>query len=158
MAKKEDSSYLLWPYVIACRTNAKREDLVLAQWVNKFDVVIIFTDGTMYIYDTFLNMYRKIRYTTTQLTEEEWRFEFGRRLHDLLQRRYISEREFARMLKIQPPALNRYIQGKVTPSAYIMNMILTVLDIRADDLLFIPCILIKYLPMIEKIKEEKENV
>lgn len=152
MSQTDDNSYLLWPYVNICRLNSKREDVKTLCWVSDYDVLIIFTDGTMYIYDTFINMYRIIRYNTPNLTEEEWRFEFGRRLHDLLQRKYITETDFAHMLGIQQPALNRYIKGKVTPNAYILNKILTILEITADQLLFIPYILKKYL------KEEKENV
>lgn len=146
MAKSIDKNIdILWPYIISCKYNAKPSDVKLAERVSEYDVLIMFTDGDMYIYDTFLGMSRKIRYTSSNLTKDEWCFEFGKRLHDLLQRKYITERDFARMLKIQPPALNRYIQGKVAPSGYIMNKILTILEIRADDLLLIPVLLNKYL-------------
>lgn len=151
MAKKDDLD-LLMSYVNICRMNSRYEDVKTLCWVSDYDVLIIFNDDTMYIYDTFLNMYRIIRYKTPELTEEEWRFEFGRRLHDILQRKCITETDFAKMLKIQLPALNRYIRGKITPNAYMLNKILTILDIRADELLFVQYILLKYL------KEEKEDV
>lgn len=149
MTKSEDDLYLLWSYVNICRTNSKKEDVQTLCWVSDYDVLIIFTDGTIYIYDTFIGMYRIIKYKTSKLTEEEWRFEFGRRLHDILQRKFITETDFAQMLGIQQPALNRYIKGKITPNAYLLNKILTILDIKADELLFIPYILKTYL------KEEK---
>lgn len=149
MTKTEDDLYLLWSYVNICRTNSKKEDVQTLCWVSDYDVLIIFTDGTIYIYDTFIGMYRIIKYKTSKLTEEEWRFEFGRRLHDILQRKFITETDFAQMLGIQQPALNRYIKGKITPNAYLLNKILTILDIKADELLFIPYILKTYL------KEEK---
>lgn len=151
MSKTDDNSYLLMPYVNTCRMNSKREDVKTLCWVSDYDVLIIFNDNTIYIYDTFLNMYRIIKYKTAELTEEEWRIEFGRRLHDLLQRKFITETSFAQMLNISLPALNRYIKGKVTPNAYMLNKILTILEIKADQLLFIPFILKTYL------EEEKEK-
>ena len=151
MTKNNDDIYSLWPYVNICRNKSKHEDVKTLCKVSDYDILIIFNDGTIYIYDTFINMYRTIKYTRPELTEEEWRFEFGRRLHDLLQRKYITETDFAKMLNLQLPSLNRYIKGKVTPNAYMLNKILTILEIKADQLLFIPFILQRYL-------KEEENV
>lgn len=113
------------------------------------DILIKFKDGTIYIYDTFLNGYRKLKYSTNELTKKEFNYEFGRRLHDILQRKGITESDFAEKMGWALPALNRYIKGNVTPNAYTMNKMINILDISADQLLFIPFILKKYL------KEEK---
>lgn len=145
MTKNEENKYLLWSYVNTCRMNSKKEDVKLVCWIGEYDVLIIFSDNTIYLYDTFLNMYRIIKYKTYKLTEEEWKFEFGRRLHDLLQRKYITETDFANMLGIKLQSLNRYIKGKTMPTAYLLNSILSILNISAEQLLLVQFILIKYL-------------
>lgn len=152
MNKIDKNKHLLWPYVIICKPDSKKEDVKVLCWGSEYDVIIIFNDNTIYIYDTFLGMYRKLKYKTSDLTKKEFAFEFGRRLHDLLQRAYITETEFAEKMGWSLPALNRYIKGKVTPNAYTMNKMLNILNVKADQLLFIPLILQKYL------KEEKEDV
>lgn len=149
---KNDNKNSLWPYVVICRPNAKKEDVKTLCLVSEYDVLIIFNDNTMYIYDIFIGMYRKIKYTSPDLSKNDFAFEFGRRLHDLIQRKYITETQFAEKLQIALSSLNRYTKGKVIPNAYMMNKMLNILEVKADQLLFIPFILKKYL------KEEEKDV
>ena len=152
MSKSEDNKYLLWPYVVSCKPKAKREDVKTLCWVSEYDVLIIFTNGEMFIYDTFLGMYRKIKYEKPELTKQEFSFEFGRRLHDLIQRKYMTTNYFAQQMGLSISAVSRYTKGKCVPNAYTMNKMLNILEVKADQLLLIPIILQKYL------KEEEKNV
>ena len=60
---------------------------------------------------------------------------FHKRLKFLLEKKSISQRDFAKMLDISPARLNNYINGKTEPNYLIINQTVQNLDCTADFLL-----------------------
>lgn len=149
----DENNYLLWSYVCSIRPHAKREDVDILTWVTKDDVLIIFTDGKKYLYDTLTGMIRYIRYDTPYLSNEDWNAEFKRRLLVILNRKHMTQGELAIRVGTTQPMISRYISGKDMPNAYMINKIIEVLHCELNDLLLIPNILKTYL-----IKEDFNNV
>lgn len=148
-----DNNYELWSYVYSIKPNAKKEDVDILTWVTKDDVLIIFTDGKKYLYDTLTGMIRYIKYNTPYLTNEDWNLEFKRRLLVMLDRIHMSQGELALRIGTTQQMVSRYISGKDMPSAYIITKIIDVIKCEENDLFLIPNILKTYL-----IKEDFNNV
>ena len=135
----------LYQYAEMININVTMDDIDILKWVSQFDVLIKFTDGRIYIYDTYLNMFRYIKYKSKELSFQEFKFEFGRRLQELMERRHISQTYLADKLDTRQPMISRYINGSDWPSTYMTVKILDILNCTMDDLLFIPTILKLYL-------------
>ena len=135
----------LYQYVKYIDIHAKMDDIDILKWVSQFDVLIKFKDGRIYIYDTFVNMFRFIKYTSKELNEQEFKKEFGRRLQELMARRHVTQLYLADQLNTRQQMISRYINGESLPSTYITAKILDILNCTMDDLLFIPTILKLYL-------------
>ena len=135
----------LYQYAKMININVTMDDIDILKWVSQFDVLIKFTDGRIYIYDTYLNMFRYIKYKSKELSFQEFKFEFGRRLQELMERRHISQTYLANKLDTRQPMISRYINGNDLPSTYMTVKILDILNCTMDDLLFIPTILKLYL-------------
>lgn len=135
----------LYQYVKYIRLHATINDVDILKWVGPFDILIKFKDGEMYIFDTYTNMYRYIKYKTKELTESEWKFEFSKRLQEMMLRKHITQEYLSSRLRMSQPMVSKYIKGTSMPSGFIMSKILDILDCDIEDLLFIPNILKTYL-------------
>lgn len=68
-------------------------------------------------------------------SEEEWRKRFGDRLKTLLRDRSFKHESFSELLGISRAMLSRYINGKATPSSYVIQRIARVLNCDVRDLI-----------------------
>lgn len=102
-----------------------------------FEIVLVMSDGTRWSYYDMDNTIRRLP-KGPELTEEEYRHEFGIRLSDILYRRGISQEELSDATGIGRISINRYINGKATPSFSNADRIARVLNISPNDLRYIP--------------------
>lgn len=68
------------------------------------------------------------------MSEEEWRKSFGDRLRTMMRDRSISHESMSALLGISRAMLSRYVNGKATPSTYIMRRIARVLNCDLRDI------------------------
>lgn len=135
----------LYQYVKYIDIHATMNDIDILKWVSQFDILIKFKDGRIYIYDTFINMFRFIKYNYSELSEQEFKLEFSKRLQELMARRHVTQEYLADKLGTRQSMVSRYITGDSLPSTYMTAKIIDILDCKLEDLLFIPTILKLYL-------------
>jgi transcriptional regulator with XRE-family HTH domain len=71
------------------------------------------------------------------MTEETYRKEFGIRLRRLLRMKGMTQSDLADAIGITNAGLSGYINGKHTPSFYMVNKIARVLKCSVDELRYI---------------------
>lgn len=149
MQEIEEKKFLL-NYAKKVRLNAKISDIKILKWLNDYDILIIFKDGEKYIYDTYTDYYRFIKYNSQYLTKRQWRLEFKDRLQQLMDRKNITQMKLAKLTKTSQPMISKYVSGESIPSAYMMSKIIEALQCTIYDILIIPYILKNYCEESEK--------
>lgn len=104
---------------------------------NPFELVLIMADGTRHSYYSLDKSMRKLP-KGPELTEEEYRKEFGIRLSDILYRRGISQDELSKMTDISRASINHYVNGLATPSYSNASRIARALHMSLDDFTYVP--------------------
>lgn len=102
-----------------------------------FELVLIMNDGSRWSYYDFDNTLRKLP-KGPELTEEEYRKEFGIRLSDILYRRGITQNELANMAKISYVTVSSYVRGISTPSYSNASRIARALHMSLDAFTYVP--------------------
>lgn len=146
-----ENDYLLWPYVTSINPFAKKDDIKVLRWVSDYDVLIIFTNGEKFIYDTYTGYYRCLKYKKSYLTKKEWENEFKKRLQEIMQRKKITQEELSQKIETTQQMVSRYLTGDAIPTAYTMNKIIDALECTVNDLIFVPILL-------KEIYKEEKNV
>lgn len=139
MLKIKDESLLQYAKYI--KTNIDINDIKILEYITDYDILIIFNNDKKYIYDTFLNSYRYLKYNKKDLTEEEWLYEYGDRLKQIMKRKNISQNQLASYINIDQSLISRYISGQCIPSSFIFYKIMDALNCTTKDILFVPYIL-----------------
>lgn len=102
-----------------------------------FELILVMDDETRWSYYDFDNTIRKLP-KGPELTEEEYRYEFGIRLSDILYRLGISQGELSEMTGIGYVSISRYINGSATPSFSNASKIARALRISLDAFTYVP--------------------
>ena len=102
-----------------------------------FELILVMADGTRYSYYDYDNTIRKLP-KGPELTEEEYREEFGIRLSDILYRRRISQDELSKMAGISRASINHYINGTTSPSFFNADRIARALHMSLDAFTYVP--------------------
>ena len=102
-------------------------------------LLAILEDGTKLEFSSLDNTLRDVTRLydpdyNRNITEEEWRDSFGSKLKSMLHDRSIKQEAMADMLGISRVMLNKYINGKATPSSYNLNRIARILNCDIRDL------------------------
>jgi len=67
--------------------------------------------------------------------DEQWRYEFGDRLAQLMYSKGFTQQELAEYTDISQSTISRYISGTAVPNAYTINKIARVLGYPSSELL-----------------------
>ena len=100
-------------------------------------LLIHLDDGTAILYDDYYQRIRDVPKEPNSMSEAEYRKEFGYRLIRLMDIRNITQDELAKRTGIQRCQINKYINGKTTPSFYNVDKIAKALKCSVDDLRYI---------------------
>ena len=103
---------------------------------SEWDLIAKLSNGTRVIYDGYIHTIRNLP-NTNNMSEEQFRLEFSKRLYKMLDRRNITQFELSQITGISPVMISRYIRRKVTPSIYVVNKIARALDCSIDSLLLV---------------------
>lgn len=90
-------------------------------------------DGTTIIYDNFNRSARNLPKDSHNITEEEFRREFGYRLRRIMEYKHITQVELSEKSGIPQCHISGYINGKRTPSSYNLDKLAKALRCSVDD-------------------------
>lgn len=94
------------------------------------------SDGSVWLYDDLDRRVRRLPDNSQNMTEEEFRSEFGKRLYWWLYFKCIREGELAEAVGTSQTMISNYVRGRVTPSFYMIDKIAKFLDISIDELTY----------------------
>lgn len=111
---------------------------VVEYWESSdYGITVRLEGGDIFLYDDVDGSIRKLPKNSNVMTEDECRNEFGNRLRRLLAVKTISQDELCDRVGIHPVMLSRYMNGKTTPSFYIVDKIAKVLNCSIDEFRYI---------------------
>ncbi len=125
---------LIFGYMLRINPMAKAEDLDEYFWVNDFKVFLRFKNGKRYFYNAYTNTYRQIFYKDDNLTEEEWMFEFKTNLREMMESKFMSQKELADKVGVAQVTISNYVRGERMPTFYMMKKLVKALGCRIEDL------------------------
>lgn len=94
-------------------------------------------DGSWVLYDDYAKTIRNLPKDINNMTEEECRNEFGKRLYRIMYLKGITQQELSDITGISQPMISAYVSGKVTPSFYKVDKIAKAIGCSADDLRYV---------------------
>lgn len=107
----------------------------LKYWENcTYELCVKLDDGEIFIFDYINKTIRRAPVYGEQLTEEECKNEFGRRLQRLLYSKGMTQEDLAEMTGISQKILSQYITGRVCPSFTKVDRICKALGCSMDKL------------------------
>ena len=86
------------------------------------------------IYEDPFHAVRKLPADSDEMTEEQFRIEFGRRLRRIMEHKGITQVELHDITGIPQCHISGYINGRHTPSFYAIHKIANALRCSIDDL------------------------
>ena len=95
--------------------------------------VMSLNDGRKFLFNIIECSIRRLPKNSNDISEDECRHEYGRRLRHIMWCRGMSEQELSEITGIHSVALSRYINGKVSPSFYNADKIAKALRCSIDD-------------------------
>lgn len=101
--------------------------------VDDWTLHVKLNDGSSVIYDDMLHTIRNLPQNSNAMTEQECRVEFGCRLRKILLHRGMSQSDLCMRAGITNAQLSNYINGKTTPTFYVVDKIAKALDCSIDD-------------------------
>lgn len=100
-------------------------------------LIVELKDDTYVLYNDLEKTFRNLPRNGEDLSEEEFRREFGYRLNKLMLFNGISQTELSNRTGITQSRISGYINGKVTPSFYKVDKIAKAIGCSTDDLRYV---------------------
>lgn len=97
---------------------------------------IILDTGEVLIYDDRNRSVRTLPRNSSEMTEEEFRREFGFRLRRIMEYKGVIQSELYERTGIPQCHISEYINGKRTPSSYTLNKLAKGLNCNIDDFIY----------------------
>ena len=97
---------------------------------------IILDSGEVLIYDDHNKSVRTLPRNSEEMTEEEFRREFGYRLRRIMEYKGVIQSVLSERTNIPQYLISEYINGKRTPSSYTLNKLSIGLKCKMDDLMY----------------------
>lgn len=101
----------------------------------RHEITVKFDDGTKVIYNHIFKTMRNVVYgEDEQLSEEQWRKEFGFKLRDILADKGWSQGDLADRSGISRITIGKYLSGRASPSSYTVVTLARVLGCSVNEL------------------------
>ena len=110
------------------------ESAVEAEELEMMQLLVTLDDGTRVLYDDIDGTCELLR----EVTEEVWRYRFGKRLFRKMSFAGLTRTELAEKSGISYISIVNYINGKRVPSVYQFEKLAQALGCTIDDLLNFP--------------------
>ena len=116
----------------------------VTQDVRKYDgttysneLIVTFKDGSKILYNDFENTVRNLPADSSNMSEKQFRREFGYRVKRIMLEKGVTQDELSEKTGIAQETLSRYICGKNVPSFYKIDKIAKALDCSVDEFRYI---------------------
>ena len=110
-----------------------KRDAVEYIHTGKFEVIAVMEDGEKVLYDDIDHTIRTLPSDSSELTEDQFRYEFGRRLEKYMIRNGITQEELSERTGIHRTMISQYINYRHTPSFYVVDKIAKALGCSIDE-------------------------
>lgn len=101
------------------------------------ELLIELDNGERYVYDDLEKTIRRLSMDRSDVTEEEFRREFGTRLRKVMFRKGLTQHDLAERSGISQVTISGYMRGKNVPSFYNLHKLAKALDCYVDDFTYI---------------------
>lgn len=98
------------------------------------EIVIRHGDGKVFLYDNTNKTFRRIPSSDENITEEDFKREFGYKLRKVMYLKNVTQDELSIRTEIPQSVLSRYISGTNMPSFYKVYKIAKALECSMDEL------------------------
>ena len=102
-----------------------------------FELTIKLKSGRTVLYDDLTKSIRTLPKDSNNMTDEEIKIEFGKRLQKMMYIRGITQTELSEQTGITQPMLSGYINGRSMPSFVKVDKLARVLRCSVDDLRYL---------------------
>lgn len=115
----------------------KHIPIVEQQYIGDFETIFTLSNNERILYCelgdtwTFINSRDPEK---QELTYDEWKSEFSRRLKNKLALKHIKQKELAEYLGVSPVTMNGYINGKRIPDVHTIRRISKMLECTLEEL------------------------
>lgn len=128
----EDVTNFLYKYVMNNNPQIYEEDIDHYKALNKHDLLIVFKNGTQFIFDTFANTSHRVN-TVDPTSDQDLRLGFKRKLQTIMARNWVSQDELAKRIGSTQPMISRYLTGQSIPSAITLKKMADALNCTTDE-------------------------
>lgn len=127
-----EMSEFLFKYVLNNNPYISKENVESYKALNEHDLLVTYKNGTMEIFDTFLNTSRQVNKIKDN-NDEQLKLSFKRKLQTLMNRRWITQEELAKRINTSQQMISRYLTGQSIPSAITLKKIADALDCNINE-------------------------
>ena len=104
---------------------------------NSIELVVGLDNGERYVYDDTWQSIRQIPSSPLNLTENEFKREFGVRLRKLMERYGVTQLDLSERTGINNVTICRYLSGRSVPSFYAIDKIAKAIGCSTDDFRYV---------------------
>ena len=101
--------------------------------LNEFELLVKLDDGSSIIYDDVDGTFRNLPHDSNNMSELDFRKEFGARLSKIMKHKSISNQELSEKTGISEAMLSTYRNGRTNPSFYKTDKIAKALGCSTDE-------------------------
>ena len=127
-----EMSEFLFKYVLNNNPYMSKENVESYKALNEHDLLVTYKNGTMEIFDTFLNTSRQVNKIKDN-NDEQLKLSFKRKLQTLMNRRWITQEELAKRINTSQQMISRYLTGQSIPSAITLKKIADALNCNINE-------------------------
>lgn len=111
----------------------------IAEWSETapFELTIKLKSGRTVAYDDLTKTIRTLPKDSNNMTDEEIKIEFGKRLQKMMYIRGVTQTELSEQSGIPQPMISSYMTGRTMPSFAKVDKIARVLKCSVDDLRYL---------------------
>lgn len=113
------------------------DDAIMTADIGHSELLIERSDGERYIYDDFEKTFRRVSKNSSEVTEEEFRREFGIRLRSVMWRKGLTQEELSERSGVSRTSISNYMRGKNIPSLYTMRKLAKAMGCSIEDFTYI---------------------
>lgn len=101
------------------------------------EITVRLNDGSVVLYDDLWDSITYLPPDSNNLSEEEFRLDFGRRLRKVMMLKRMTQTELTHMTGIPQYLISNYLNGKTMPSFYNIDKLAKALGCSTDELRYI---------------------
>ena len=113
------------------------DDAIMTADIGHDELLIETRDGDRYIYDDLDKTFRKVSKDSNDVTEEEFRREFGYRLRTIMFRRGLTQDELSERSGVSRASISSYMRGKSSPTFYTLRKLARAMGCSIEDFSYI---------------------